>query len=160
MVKSELYGIQSVLGRRRVRGRQECLVQWEPTFESIDVEEYAFDKYRPEKVSERVYLIDGEFKRKVDWKPSWEPSRNVGIPVLIETVSKSVAGVDFSDESGLTPGWELRMSPRCKNLYFYCPETNESCWDPPEGMSVDVALMCILKQLKLSALERKRSGVA
>lgn len=160
MANGVLYGFQSVLQRRRVRGRRECLVQWEPTFEPADVEDYAFDKYRPESVSERVYLIDGEFKRKVHWKPSWEPSRNVGILVSVETASESVAGLDFPDESGMAPGWELRMSPKCRNIYFYCPVTNKSFWDAPNGTRLDVALKCIQMQLELRIRERKRSGVA
>jgi hypothetical protein len=166
MAKSELCGFQRVLRRRRIRGRQECLVQWEPTLEPADLEDYAVGKYRPLSVSARVYLIDGELKRKVVWRPSWEPSRSVGVRFVsdssgsISPASSRGREVRSLGESGLAPGWQLRMSARHNNLYFYCPKSKESSWDVPKGTSKEVAILCLETQCRMCIRQQeKKSGV-
>ena len=136
-------------------------MQWEPTLEPVDLKDYAVGKYRPLSVSARVYLVDGELRRRVVWRSSWEPSRSVGVSVSgesVETVRSRVKRVEFLDDDGLAPGWHLRMSARHNNLYFYCPEKDESSWEVPEGTSFEVAMLCLEMQRKMCVENGKTNG--
>lgn len=163
MAKAKLYRFRSVLRRRTNGGREECLVEWEPTFEPARLKDFGVGKYRPLRVSKRVYLVDGVFRSKVHWRPTWEPSRNVGVPStsgsseLVGSSSKVVDEVRGPDESELGPGWQFRLSSRRNVLYFYCPETGECSFDIPKGTSGRVAFLCFAMQVLLVNAERIKS---